>query len=62
MEFVSLKVYDIQGKEVMILVNEVKPAGRYQIKFDGSNCASGVYYYKLTAGNFTAVKKMMLIR
>jgi len=62
LEFVSLKVYDIQGKEVMTLVNETKPPGRYQVKFDGSNFASGVYYYKLTAGNFTAVKKMMLIR
>lgn len=62
MEFVSLKVYDIAGKEVMTLVNETKPAGRYMVIFDGSNLGSGVYYYKIEAGNFSAVKRMILLK
>ena len=62
LEFVSLKVYDITGKEVMTLVNETKPAGRYLVKFDGSNLGSGVYFYKISAGSFTAVKRMLLIK
>jgi hypothetical protein len=62
LEFVSLKVYDITGKEIMTLVNEVKPAGRYLVKFDGSNLGSGVYFYKITAGNFSAVKRMFLVK
>jgi len=62
LEFVSLKVYDLTGKEVAILVNEIKPAGRYIIKFDGSNLGSGVYFYKIEAGNFSAVKRMLLIK
>jgi hypothetical protein len=68
--FVSLKVYDILGKEVKTLVNEIKPAGRYSVVFDGSNLASGVYYYKLAvslsnsieAGEFRAIKRMILIK
>ena len=60
--FVSLKVYDVLGREVATLVNEEKPAGNYIVKFDGSNLASGIYFYRLTAGNYTMVKKMVLIR
>lgn len=59
---VQLKIYDISGKEVMTLVNELKEPGRYEATFNGSNFASGVYYYKLTAGNFTSVKKMFLVK
>ena len=62
LEFVSLKVYDITGKEVMTLVNETKPAGRYLVKFDDSNLGSGVYFYKITAANFLAVKRMILVK
>ena len=62
LEFVSLKIYDVTGKEVMTLVNETKPAGRYMVKFDGSNLGSGVYFYKITAGNFSDVKRMFLIK
>ena len=61
-QYTVLKIYDIAGKEVMTLVNETKPAGRYQVKFDGSNLGSGVYFYKITAGNFSAVKRMILIK
>jgi Secretion system C-terminal sorting domain len=60
--FVSLRVYDVLGKEVATLVNEYKPAGKYEIEFNASNLSSGVYYYRLTAGSFSAVKKMILLK
>ncbi len=60
--FVSLKVYDMLGKEVAVLVNEIKPAGRYEVVFDGSNLGSGIYFYKIEAGSFSAVKRMILIK
>ncbi|MBS1495231.1 MAG: T9SS type A sorting domain-containing protein [Bacteroidetes bacterium] len=59
---VKLKVFDILGKEVMTIVNEVKNAGDYAMDFDGRNLSSGIYFYKLEAGNFTATKKMMLVK
>ena len=59
---VTLKVYNMLGQEVMTLVNEIQSPGNYKIKMDGSNLASGVYFYRLTSGNFTAVKKMMLLK
>jgi hypothetical protein len=60
--FVSLKVYDVLGKEVMTLINEIKPAGIYKIQFDGSSLSSGMYFYKIEAGNFTQTKRMLLIK
>ena len=60
--FTSLKIYDISGKEVANLVNEMQAPGRYEVKFEGSNFASGVYFYKITAGSFSAVKRMFLIK
>ena len=60
--FVNLKVYDLLGNEVKTLVNEQKKPGRYSVKFDGSKLSSGIYYYKLTAGSYTSVKKMMLLK
>lgn len=59
---VKLVVYDILGREVKTLVNEMKQPGNYEIKFDGQNYASGVYFYKIEAGDFTAVKKMVLVK
>ena len=59
---VSIKVYDVIGREVAVLVNESKQPGIYQVSFDGENLASGVYFYKMTAGDFTSVKKMMLVK
>lgn len=59
---VSLKVYDILGREVAALVDAQQPKGEYEVTFEGKNFPSGLYYYKLTAGEFTSVKKMMLIR
>ena len=60
--FVSLKVYDVLGNEVITLVNEIKTAGYYEVDFDGSNLPSGIYYYKLEADSFSQVRKMMLVK
>ncbi len=60
--FVSLKVYDALGKEVRTLVNENRPAGYYKIEFDGSDLPSGVYFYKLEAGDFIKTKRMILLK
>jgi len=60
--FVSLKVYDVLGNEVKTLVKENKPAGSYRVEFDGSNFPSGIYFYKLEAGDFIEVKKMTLLK
>ncbi len=59
---VTLKVYDILGREVATLVNEVKQAGIYTVDFNASNLASGVYFYRILSGDFTAVKKMVLVK
>ena len=60
--FVTLKVYNILGKEVATLVNDNKPAGFYTVAFNASSLPSGVYFYKLTAGEFTDVKRMILVK
>ncbi len=60
--FVTLKVYDILGKEVATLVNEQQTMGRYSINFNASKLASGVYIYELRSGEFIQSKKMMLLR
>jgi len=60
--FVTLKVYDILGNEVSVLINAEQPAGVYKTEFNGKNLVSGIYIYKLTAGNFTASKKMMILK
>ena len=60
--FVSLKVYDVVGKEIATLVNETKSAGSYIVDFDGSNLSSGAYFYRLEVGSFTAVKRMILLK
>ena len=59
---VILKVYDILGRELTTLVNEEKPAGSYEVRFNGSNLSSGIYFYKIQAGDYTSVKKMVLIK
>ncbi|HMR41575.1 MAG TPA: T9SS type A sorting domain-containing protein [Ignavibacteria bacterium] len=60
--FVSLKIYDVLGNEVETLISENKSAGRYSIQWNGSGYASGVYYYEMSAGDFSEVKKMVLIK
>ncbi|MBK7631711.1 MAG: T9SS type A sorting domain-containing protein [Ignavibacteriales bacterium] len=59
---VSLKIYDILGREVSTLVNEEKSAGRYEVNFNASQLASGVYFYQIKAGSFTQTKKLMLLK
>ena len=60
--FVTMKIFDILGREVSKLVNEVKTPGSYIVDFDGSNLSSGVYFYKLEVNNFSDIKKMVLIK
>jgi len=59
---VTLKVYDVLGREVATLVNESLQPGRYKLTFDATGLASGVYLYRLRAGEFTQTKRMMLLR
>ncbi|MGB5895937.1 MAG: T9SS type A sorting domain-containing protein, partial [Ignavibacteriaceae bacterium] len=59
---VRIKVFDITGSEVAVLVNEVKNPGNYQIIFDAYNIASGVYFYQMSAGEFISVRKMSILK
>ena len=59
---INLKVYDILGREVASLVNETKAPGNYELTFDASKLSSGIYFYRLTAGNFIQTKKMILLK
>lgn len=61
-KFVKLSVFDVLGNEIELLENNIKKAGIYKYTFDANNLASGVYYYKLSVGNKTEIKKMMLIK
>ncbi len=58
----TLKVFDILGIEVANLVNQEKPAGNFEVEFDASKLASGVYFYQLKAGSYVGTKKMILLR
>jgi hypothetical protein len=58
----TLKIYDILGREVATLVDEFREAGRYEVNFDASRLASGVYIYRLSAGSFVESNKMLLIK
>jgi hypothetical protein len=60
--FVTLKVYDVLGKEVVTLVNENKQSGRYRVKFDADKLASGIFLCRMQAGGFMEVKKIILIK
>ncbi len=57
--FVTLKVYDVLGREVAVLVNDARPPGVYTVRWDASGYASGVYMYRLQAGTFVKTKKMI---
>jgi hypothetical protein len=67
---VQLKIYDVLGNEVAILVNEQQAAGNYEVELSedfiiqstGAGLSSGIYFYKLSAGEFTETKKMVIIR
>ena len=59
---VNVIVFDLSGKEIVTLINDVKTAGYYTLDFNASNLSSGIYFYRIIAGNFTATKKMTLIK
>jgi hypothetical protein len=59
---VTLKLYDLLGREVATLVNEVKQAGSYEVTWNAAGFASGVYFYRLTAGSYTETKKLVLAK
>ena len=58
----TLKIFDVLGNEVVILINEYKPAGNYNIEFDASKLSSGIYYYQLKVENLVQTKKMILMK
>lgn len=60
--FVTLKIYDMLGNEIAILLNEVKSSGNYQVEFDGSGLTSGIYLYRFQADEFSQIKKMILLK
>jgi hypothetical protein len=60
--YTILKVYDVLGNEISTLVDGKKKAGNYEVHFEGQNISSGVYYYKLTSGNYSDTKKMILVK
>ncbi|HZW38653.1 MAG TPA: T9SS type A sorting domain-containing protein [Ignavibacteriaceae bacterium] len=60
--FISIKVYNILGKDIAQLVNEEKNAGAYVVEFDGSRLSSGIYFYQIQAGEFIETKKMVLMK
>ena len=62
LSFITLKVYDILGREIETLVNTEKPAGAYVVKFDGHSLPSGVYFYRIQAGDFVDTKKFILLK
>lgn len=59
---ITLKIFDILGREIITLVNEEKPAGKYSVDFNASNLASGIYYYRIQAGGYTDIKKCLLLK
>ena len=60
--FVTLKVYDVLGNDIVILVNGEKPAEIYEVEFDAIDLPSGIYFYRLQAGSFVETKKMILMK
>ena len=61
-ENVTLKIYDVLGRQIKTLVNEKKPAGNYTVEYNGNNLPSGIYFYQIQAGNFIETKKMLLLK
>jgi len=59
---ISIKVYDVLGKEIATLVNEEKTAGEYEVEFDGTGLPSGIYFYRIKAGSYINTKKMVLLK
>ncbi len=62
MHFVTLKIYDLLGRELATLVNEEKPAGTYRVTCNASNLPRGIYFYRMQAGSFVSTKKLILLK
>ncbi|NLT51585.1 MAG: S8 family serine peptidase [Ignavibacteria bacterium] len=61
-EYTTLKIYNMLGQEIAVLVDKVQPAGYYEVDFDASNLSSGVYFYRIEAGSFIQAKKMVFLK
>jgi hypothetical protein len=61
-KIVTLKIYDVLGREIKTLVNKQQTPGNYSVKFNAANLPSGVYFYRLRAGDFVKIKKMVLLK
>ena len=59
---VRLSIYNVLGQKVADLVDDTRPAGFYTVEFDANRCASGIFFYSMEAGNFTAVRKMLILK
>jgi hypothetical protein len=59
---VSLVVFDMLGRKVMTLVNDMQKAGYHEVQFNSLNLSSGTYFYKISAGDFTSIKRMVLLK
>ncbi len=60
--FVTIKVFNVLGKEIAILVNREQSAGNQEVKFDGSKLASGIYFYRMQSGSFSQTKKLIILK
>ncbi|MFZ0456181.1 MAG: T9SS type A sorting domain-containing protein, partial [Ignavibacteriaceae bacterium] len=60
--FVNIKLYDILGRKIKTLVAGEEPAGNYEIKFDGSDLSSGIYFYTMSVENYISTKKMIILK
>ncbi|MBN1634691.1 MAG: T9SS type A sorting domain-containing protein [Ignavibacteria bacterium] len=60
--FVNLEVYDVLGKKVATIINEVKTAGSYRVDFNATDLTSGIYFYRITSGDYTEIRKMILMK
>ncbi|MCW8810296.1 MAG: T9SS type A sorting domain-containing protein, partial [Ignavibacteriaceae bacterium] len=62
LKFITIKVFDVLGNEIAELVNEVKPAGEYEVEFNAKALTSGIYFYQLKVGNHLETKKMLYLK
>ncbi|MCX6162075.1 MAG: T9SS type A sorting domain-containing protein, partial [Ignavibacteriae bacterium] len=60
--FVTIKIYDMLGKEVVTLVNQDKQAGYYEVNFNAGKLSSGIYFYKMVSGDFVSIKKLVILK
>jgi hypothetical protein len=61
-EYITLKIYDVLGKDIATLVNEFLQPGTYEVTFDANNLTSGIYFYQLKSGDFISTKKLILLK